>query len=217
MTKLPTVVIADDHPIFLMGLRYMLEKSEQYHIVGEAENGKTAWQLIKELQPDVALLDIEMDDISGLEICEKIKSEMLLTKVIALTTHKDEDIFNRALEAGVQGYILKENSVQDLSEGIKTVLGGNYFFSSSVSQLLLSRNMRKQTAHRSDVDPRLTKTERSLMKLIAEGNTSVDIARKMKVSIKTINNHRANICKKLDLKGTNSLLVYAMKNKDQYI
>ncbi|MDX5321132.1 MAG: response regulator transcription factor [Bacteroidota bacterium] len=218
MAKTPTVVIADDHPIFLLGLKSVLEKmTEDFELIGVAENGSQAWDLIKNKKPDIALLDIEMPDISGLDICEKVRSDGLFTKVIALTVHKDEDIFNQALEAGVHGYILKENSINDLSEGIKTVLSGNFFFSASVSSFLLNRTARQAAAETEVKGRRLTKTEKYVMRMIAEGHTSNEIAKKMRISVKTINNHRANICKKLNLKGTNSLLVYAMKNKENFL
>lgn len=217
MAKTPTVVIADDHPIFLLGLKSVLEKmTDEFDLIGVAENGSQAWDLIKNKKPDIALLDIEMPDMSGLDICEKVRSENLFTKVIALTVHKDEDIFNQALEAGVHGYILKENSINDLSEGIKTVLSGNFFFSASVSSFLLNRNARASSADSEIKGRRLTKTEKYVMRMIADGHTSNEIAKKMRISVKTINNHRANICKKLNLKGTNSLLVYAMKNKENF-
>ncbi|MBI1221163.1 MAG: response regulator [Bacteroidetes bacterium] len=218
MAKTPTVVIADDHPIFLLGLKSVLEKMrDEFDLIGVAENGSQAWELIKNKKPDIALLDIEMPDISGLDICEKVRSDNLFTKVIALTVHKDEDIFNQALEAGVHGYILKENSINDLSEGIKTVLSGNFFFSASVSSFLLNRTARQVAVETEVKGRRLTKTEKYVMRMIAEGHTSNEIAKKMRISVKTINNHRANICKKLNLKGTNSLLVYAMKNKENFI
>lgn len=218
MAKTPTVVIADDHPIFLLGLKSVLEKmTNEFDLIGVAENGSQAWDLIKNKKPDIALLDIEMPDMSGLDLCEKIRTENLFTKVIALTVHKDEDIFNQALEAGVHGYILKENSINDLSEGIKTVLSGNFFFSASVSGFLLNRSARSSQADIEVKGRRLTKTEKYVMRMIAEGHTSNDIAKKMRISVKTINNHRANICKKLNLKGTNSLLVYAMKNKENFV
>lgn len=218
MAKTPTVVIADDHPIFLLGLKSVLEKmSDEFDLIGVAENGSQAWELIKNKKPDIALLDIEMPDISGLDICEKVRNDNLFTKVIALTVHKDEDIFNQALEAGVHGYILKENSINDLSEGIKTVLSGNFFFSASVSNFLLNRTARQAAVETEVKGRRLTKTEKYVMRMIAEGHTSNEIAKKMRISVKTINNHRANICKKLNLKGTNSLLVYAMKNKENFI
>lgn len=218
MAKTPTVVIADDHPIFLLGLKSVLEKmSDEFDLIGVAENGNQAWELIKNKKPDIALLDIEMPDMSGLDICEKVRAENLFTKVIALTVHKDEDIFNQALEAGVHGYILKENSINDLSEGIKTVLSGNFFFSASVSGFLLNRTARASQVETEVKGRRLTKTEKYVMRMIAEGHTSNDIAKKMRISVKTINNHRANICKKLNLKGTNSLLVYAMKNKENFV
>lgn len=216
MSKKPQVVIADDHPIFLLGLKSVLDKIAEFEIIGVAENGTHALELIRNKKPDIALLDIEMPDMTGLEICERVRADRLFTKIIALTVHKDEEIFNQALEAGVHGYILKENSVNDLAEGIKTVLGGNFFFSASVSSFLLNRNAKPST----EVEKkgrRLTKTEKQVMKMIAEGYTSNEIAKKMRISVKTINNHRANICKKLNLKGTNSLLVYAMKNKESFI
>jgi len=218
MSKTPTVVIADDHPIFLLGLKSVLEKmTNEFDLIGVAENGSQAWDLIKNKKPDIALLDIEMPDMSGLDLCEKVRAENLFTKIIALTVHKDEDIFNQALEAGVHGYILKENSINDLSEGIKTVLSGNFFFSASVSGFLLNRSARASSADNEIKGRRLTKTEKYVMRMIAEGHTSNDIAKKMRISVKTINNHRANICKKLNLKGTNSLLVYAMKNKENFV
>lgn len=214
MSKKPQVVVADDHPIFLLGLKSILEKMDDFDLVGVAENGTQAWELIRNKKPDIALLDIEMPDISGIELSDLIRGEKLFTKVIALTVHKDEEIFNQALEAGVHGYLLKENSINDLSEAIKTVIRGNFFFSASVSSFLVNRHKGGSLTDNDRKNRRLTKTEKYVMKMIAEGYTSNEIAKKMKISVKTINNHRANICKKLNLKGTNSLLVYAMKNKE---
>lgn len=214
MPKIPKIVIADDHPIFLLGIKSLLEsKPDQYELVGIAEDGTQAWELIKNKKPDIALLDIEMPGMSGLTICDMVRKDKLFTKVVVLTVSKDEAIFNQALEAGVHGYILKENSINDLSEGIKTVLSGNFFFSSSVSEFLVKRSNRPSSNEMSVRKRRLTKTEKTVIKWIAEGLRSKEIADKMNISAKTINNHRANICKKLNLKGTNSLLVYALQHQ----
>src|SRR5690606_35078886 len=179
MPKIPKIVIADDHPIFLLGIKSLLEsKPDQYELVGIAEDGTQAWELIKNKKPDIALLDIEMPGMSGLTICDMVRKDKLFTKVIVLTVSKDEAIFNQALEAGVHGYILKENSINDLSEGIKTVLSGNFFFSSSVSEFLVKRSTRPSTNEMSVRKRRLTKTEKVVIKWIAEGLRSKEIADK---------------------------------------
>ena len=136
------IVIADDHPIFRKGLRHALETDRELEIVGEAQDGMQALELIEELKPAVIVLDIEMPRKTGLEVARDIQKRNLPVEIIFLTMYKDEDMFNEAMSLGVKGYVLKECAVSDLAMSVKTVIAGHHFISPAVSELLVNRNDR---------------------------------------------------------------------------
>ncbi len=212
MNKVIKVIIADDHPIFRNGLRQIIESESSIKIIGEADNGQKALDYITELNPDIAILDIDMPKLTGLQVLKNIKNEN--TKVIFLTMYAEEDIFDEAMNLGIKGYVLKDSAVNDILDCITTVYADNYYISPSVSNFLVNRR-RKLSELRSN-NPHLqnlTITEKKILKFISENKTSKDIAHMLFLSPRTIENHRANISGKLNLKGSHSLVKFAIENK----
>jgi DNA-binding NarL/FixJ family response regulator len=208
------IVIADDHPIFRKGLRHAIETDRELEIVGEAQDGMQALELIEELKPAVIVLDIEMPRKTGLEVARDIQKRNLPVEIIFLTMYKDEDMFNEAMSLGVKGYVLKECAVSDLAMSVKTVIAGHHFISPAVSELLVNRNDRARVlVRRRPQMEDLTVTEKKVLRLIAENKTSKEIAISLHVSYRTIENHRSNICNKLDIHGSHSLLKFAIEHK----
>lgn len=216
MEKKIKILIADDHPIFRKGLRQAIENDKSLIIVGEADNGLDAYQLIASMKPDVVVLDIEMPVLSGLEVASRVQKEHFPVEIVFLTMYKDEDMFNEAMDRGVKGYVLKENTVEDIVSCIKTVAKGKYFLSPTISSYLVSRSDRARNLlkRKPELDD-LTPTERKILKLIAENKTSKEIALMLNVSHRTVENHRLNICNKLDIHGSHGLLKFAIEFKSE--
>lgn len=207
-----TVLIADDHPIFRKGLISIIEKDNAYTISGEAANGKEALEYIRKNQPDVAIIDIDMPLLSGIEVVKALKEKNSSTKIVFITMHKDETLFNSAMDLGVKAYILKDSIADDLLDCIKTVYNNEYFISSRISGYLVNRNIISQKkAKHLDI---LSKTEKEVLKLLAQNKTSKEIANELCRDVRTIETHRNNICTKLGLKGHNALLLYSIQNKE---
>jgi DNA-binding NarL/FixJ family response regulator len=209
-----TIIIADDHPIMRSGLRQMIEAYLEYTIIGDASDGERALALIEEKKPDVALLDIAMPHLTGLQIAKIVQERGLSTKIAILTMSADEVIFNEAMDLGVLGYVLKENASSEVLNSIRTVAEGQYYISPSISGLLMKRSQKRETAFNAFPGlADLTPTEVRVLKLIAGNKTSKEIAYDLSISPKTVENHRANISAKLKLSGNNSLLRFALENK----
>ncbi len=210
------IVIADDHPIFRNGLRQIIDTEKNIKIIGEADNGQKALDLIKELKPDIAILDIDMPKLTGLDVLKNLKENY--TKVIFLTMYAEEDIFDEAMNLGIKGYVLKDSAVNDIIECISTVNEDNYYISPSVSNFLVNR--RKKLNQLRNNNPnlyKLTMAEKKVLKYISENKTSKEIADVLFLSSRTIENHRTNICNKLNLKGSHSLIKFAIENKARLI
>lgn len=204
------LIIADDHHIFRKGILSIAEEDENIEIIGEASNGEEALRLIKEKQPDIAILDIDMPYLSGLDVAKKIKEQKLNTKIVILTIYKDKEYFDEALELNIKAYVLKESIANDLIDCIKQVAAGKYYISASISGYLVEKS--KTTTKHNELD-KLTPAEKEVLKLIAQNKTSAQIADELFRSIRTIENHRNNICIKLELKGPHALLLFAIQNK----
>jgi DNA-binding NarL/FixJ family response regulator len=214
VTPTISVVIADDHPLFRKGLRQSIEEDPSFTILGEASDGATALRLIEERMPDVAVLDIDMPGMRGLQVAKLVKEKNLFVAVIILTVYKEEDMFNEAMDAGVRGYVMKETAVIDLLEAMKTVSMGEYFFSPSLAGYLVSRSQRvKNLLMRKPSIAALTPAERRILKLIALNKTSKEIADDLSISYRTVETHRTNIATKLNIHGSHSLLKFALENK----
>ncbi len=209
------IVIADDHSLIRQGLRQVLESGTEFEIL-EAENGKKALELIQDEKPEIAVLDIEMPEMTGFDVAKAVQEGSLPVNLIFLTMFKDESIFNKAMDMGVKGYVLKENTVTEIIKCIQSVLDGNYYLSPAISDFLVRRNL-KPVEDLSNLDDlyQLTATERKVLKYVGAMKTSQEIADTLYVSIKTIQNHRNNICNKLGLKGAHALLKFAVDHKDK--
>lgn len=208
------IFIADDHPIFRQGLLQIIEGDPELEIVGESGDGEEALQLIRSLCPDIAVLDISMPGMSGLEIVSEVQKESLKVEFIILTMFDDEEYFDEAMDYGVKGYLLKENAGSDLLSCLKSVAQGKYYVSPSISDYLLNRNARVKELNKSTPAlSGLTQMEKKVLRLIADNKTSKEVAAELFISYRTVQNHRTNICNKLDLKGHHRLLQFALENK----
>ncbi len=210
------ILIADDHPIFRQGLRQVIEKTPNLKIVAEAEDGITALELIQECRPEIALLDIDMPNQDGFSVARSIREQRLSVTVIFLTMHKDELHFNEALDLGVKGYLIKDNAAADVVNCINAAAAGQNYISPALSTYLLNRGRRaKSLVEQQPGLSDLTATERRILVLLAEYKTSKEIANELCVSVRTVENHRANICTKLDLRGTHALVKFAVKHRSE--
>ena len=207
------LIIADDHHIFRKGILSIVSEDESIEITGEAANGDDALKLIEEMKPDIAILDIDMPGLSGLDVARKVKSEKLPVKIVILTIHKDKEYFDEALELDIKAYVLKESIANDLIDCIKRVAAGDYYISSAISGYLVEKN--KTAPKQTELD-KLTNAEKEILKLIAQNKTSAQIADELFRSVRTIENHRNNICNKLGLKGPHALLLYAIQHKSVF-
>ncbi|MFA5833896.1 MAG: response regulator transcription factor [Bacteroidota bacterium] len=208
-----TIFIADDHPIFRKGLIEIISSEADFDVVGESGDGISALKFITERRPDIALLDIQMPKMNGFEVLRKISELTLPTKVVFLTMHTEEHIFEKAMDLGANGYLLKESVTDDILQCIHNVLQGKFYVTASISDYLFRLHDKLKTGNKEHGLHRLTSTEMKILRLIAEKKSSKEIADILFVSIRTVENHRNNICTKLNLHGANALLPFALENK----
>ena len=206
------ILLADDHTLIRGGLRLTIEQHADLVVVGEAEDGRQAVSLTASLKPDVAVLDIGMPNLNGIEAAKQITEAGTHTAIIVLSMHRDETYILRALKAGVRGYILKDSAESDLVHAIRSVGEGKSFFSPTVSKVLLEDYMRKlQRTGAEDSYDLLTPREREILQLVAEGKSNKEIAATLNLSVYTIETHRSNIMEKLKLKSLPELILYAVR------
>ncbi len=208
------VLIVDDHPIFRSGLKTILESAKNILVIGEADDGKSALEFIKNRKPEIIILDVDMPGMNGIEVAKIINASFKDIKIILLTMYKEEDLFNEALDIGIMAYILKENAISEVINAIHSVNKNEYYISPAISTYLVNRtsNIAKLKNDKPGIET-LTDKEKEILNLIALGKTSKDIAEELYISYKTVENHRSNICNKLQFKGTNALLKFAISNR----
>lgn len=210
------IVIADDHPIFRRGLRGMIESEAGFTVVAEAEDGEIALDAIGEYDPDVVILDVDMPGKDGFEAASAIIRKNTAVGVIFLTMHNTESLFNAALDLGVKGYVLKDSALPEITDCIRAVAAGKNYISPPLSTYLINRSGRVDALKRRTPGIYdLTPAERNILKLIAAEHTSREIAEKLFISVRTVDRHRANITAKLDLRGTNALVKFAISHKSE--
>jgi DNA-binding NarL/FixJ family response regulator len=209
------ILIADDHPLMRKGLRLSVEEDPALKVVGEAPDGETALSLVTKLRPHVALLDIEMPKLDGLGVAREIFKRGLKTEIIFLTFHSNQDLFHSAMELGCRGYLLKDSAVQEVVAGIHAVASGRPYISSAITANLLQKRNEVAPKSTDSMTDNLTPTERRIMQLIANGKTSKEIGAELSIHYRTVENHRTNMCRKLELdgEGANALLRFALQNK----
>ena len=213
-----SVLLADDHPVFRRGRGMMLASDAQIQVVGEAADGTQALGKILALQPDIAILDVNMPGQTGFDVARALQSSDLATRIIFLTMHRDEGIFNTALDLGAQGYLLKESAIEEIQACVKAVACGEKFISPQLSTFLLQRASRATAfVQQQPTLNDLTPSERRVLKMIAQQQTSRAIADVLCISIRTVERHRENICNKLALHGSNALLKFALEHREQLV
>lgn len=216
-TEKVKILIADDHPIFRGGLKAVIEKEPTFTVVAEADNGAEALVAISDHSPDVAVLDLDMPELDGFQVARRIKDQQIPVRVIVLTMHKDEMHFNKAIDCGVSGYVIKDGAAAEVVGCIKSVMSGKEYFSPVLSTFLIER-IRKVTSFstRPGIGD-LTPTERQVLHLLAQLKTSKEIAADLGTSPRTVENHRAHICAKLELQGAHALTKFAIQHKDDLL
>ena len=209
------VFVADDHPIFRQGLIHSISDRNGYLIAGESSNGADALSKIRSMNPEIALLDIEMPEQSGLDVARALYEEESPTRCILLTMHKDTYLFKAAMEYDVRGYLLKDSATMELHQCLSAVLNGDFYVSPAMGHLLLERKQNEDRLHR-DIPAlyRLTLSERAVLRHLAENRTSREIADILCISIRTVENHRSHICRKLGINGHHKLLQFALEHKN---
>lgn len=207
------ILIADDHPIFRKGLAEVIGAEADYTVIAECGDGPTARKLIAGLAPDVALLDIQMPGMSGFDVLKEVKAAGSSTAVIFLTMHSEEEVVERAISLGAKGFLLKESVTDEILLCLRAVFAQKSYLSGPVSDVLVRMNERLKNGSERTGLSRLTSAERRVLTLISEKRSSKEIAEILFVSVRTVENHRNNICNKLDLHGPNALLAFALEHR----
>ena len=205
-----SIIIADDHPLMLRGLSDFLT-SKGYNILGSAKDGREAYNLIVKLQPKIAILDIRMPFLTGLEVAEECQKNQIDTKIILITFDKGEELYDKAQELNIFGYILKEFAIEEIETCIASVINNKPYFSEEIALYLKSFI---PSAKHEDIE-NLTKSELKILRFISENKTSQKIAEILDISFRTVTTHRSNIVQKLNLENRpSSLFLWASKNKN---
>jgi DNA-binding NarL/FixJ family response regulator len=207
-----SILLGDDHSLLRCGLRLLLEQQNDFVVVAEAEDGRKAVALAASSNPDVAVLDVGMPNLNGIEAAKQITARDGKTAVVILSMHHDESYILRALNAGARSYLLKDSAQSDLVAAIRAVAQGKSFFSPAVSKILLEDYVRKlKRSGAEDSYDLLTPREREILQLVAEGKSNKDIAGALHLSVYTVETHRANLMEKLNLKSVPELILYAVR------
>ena len=206
------LLVADDHEIVRKGLRAILEAQPDWKVVGEAADGRQTVSMVKELRPDIVVLDVSMPALNGLDATRQIVKERPDTKVLILTMHQADPLIREVLEAGAKGYLLKSDASRDLVSAVEAVRHNKNFFTSYVTQVILDTYLDGDTSPEASSGDRLTSREREIIQLLAEGKSSKETAVALGISTKTAETHRANIMRKLDFHCVADVVRYAIRN-----
>lgn len=206
-----SIILADDHPIVRQGLRDLLRAETDFHVMAEAQDGLEVIELAEQLQPDVLVLDLMMPGLGGLEVTRLIRQRVPGTHVIILSMHADESYVFEALKNGAAGYILKDSTTSDLVQAIRAALAGERFLSPPLSDQGVEAYFNKAKGGELDRYKTLTTRERQVLQLAAEGRTNAQIATRLTIGRRTVENHRANMMRKLKLRQQTELVRYAIR------
>jgi DNA-binding NarL/FixJ family response regulator len=208
------ILLADDHTVMRRGLRLLLDSHSGFKVVAEASDGREALEQAESLRPDVAVLDIAMPNLSGIEAAQRIVTTLPHTAIVILSMHSDEGYVLRALKAGAKGYLLKDSAEGDLVDAIQAVHAGKAFFSPEISNMLVEDYVRElRTRGAADSFELLTGREREILQMLAEGKSNKEIASMLNLSLYTIETHRRNLQDKLNLHSLAELILYAVRKR----
>jgi DNA-binding NarL/FixJ family response regulator len=211
-----TILVADDHPLLRAGLRQAIEADRSLRVVAEAGDGETALEQLAAVAPDVAVIDLDMPKLDGFGVLRVMRARGSETAAIVLTLHADDRLLFEAIDLGAQGYLLKDSALTEIVDGIKAVAAGRQYVSASLTPLLLRHRSRVRTlAARQPGLADLTPGETRILRLIAEGRSSKEIAGTLCIHYRTVENHRVNIAQKLGLHGHNAVLKWALEHKHE--
>jgi len=211
--KSARILIADDHGLLRRGLRAALAESPHLLVEAEAEDGRTAVELALKLKPDIAILDVTMPQLNGLDAARAIIAGSPETRVLVLTAHESERLVREVLRAGARGYLLKSDAASELIPAIEALLADRPYFTSTVAQVVLEGFLRGDADTGADAGGPLSPREREIVQLLAEGKSSKEIARLLSIAVNTAETHRANIMRKMGFESVSDVVRYAIKNK----
>jgi DNA-binding NarL/FixJ family response regulator len=206
------ILIADDHEIVRRGIRALIEGHPGWEVCGEAVDGRDAIEKARELRPDLALVDVSMPNLNGLDAARQILDIVPQTRVLILTMHESEQIVREVLEVGARGFLLKSDAARDLVSAIQALQRRTTFFTSSVAEMVLNGFLDRRGDTQKPTKDRLTPREREVVQLLAEGKSSKEVAVVLNLSVKTAETHRTNVMRKLDLHSVADLVRYAVRN-----
>ena len=207
------VLIVDDHQIMREGLRYMFEKESDIEVISEAENGRQALQMATKMNPDVIIMDINMPDMNGTEATKRILKDAPWIKIVALSMHSDRVFVAEMLKAGAYGYLLKDCSRNDILNAIRAVYKNKRYLGPEITGIVLEDYVQRINTEDNLEAALLTSKEREILQLIAEGNTSKQIASNLNIALKTVESHRVNIMNKLDIHNIADLTKFAIRHR----
>lgn len=208
------ILIIDDHPLFREGLKSIIEREKRFQLVGEAGTGREGIRMAHDLKPDLAIVDISLPDINGIQITRELTAASLPLRILIVSMHAKIDYIAEAFQAGAIGYIAKDSASDRLLQGIETAMRGDYYLDSAISHQVVEKLMQFPVKEAKIADTEygsLTPREQEIMRLLAEGHAAKDIADRLYISPKTVENHRANIMKKLNVHSTMELVRYAAR------
>ena len=207
------IIIADDHEMVRRGLAATLADVPGWTVVAQADNGRDAAQLVATHRPDIAILDLSMPELNGLDATRRILAARPETRVLILTAHESEQLVREVLAAGARGYVLKSDAGRILVRAVEALLEGQTFFTSKVARLVLEGYLRTAGAEAQEAAQTLSVREREIVQLLAEGASNKDVARALGISVKTAETHRSNIMRKMQFASLSDLVKYAVRNK----
>lgn len=205
------ILLADDHRIMREGLKALLEKHPSLQVIAEAENGIETLELARREKPEVVIMDIAMPDLNGIEATRQLKAELADIKIIALSMHSDRRFVSEILKAGASAYVLKQSAFEDLVEAIKAVMANRRFLSADILETVVNDYVTRLSQSEYEAFRQLSGRERQVLQLLAEGNSTKEIAYKLGVSVKTIESHRQNIMSKLGIHSLAGLTKFAVR------
>lgn len=209
------VLLADDHQMMRRGLRAVIETMEGWQVCGEVSNGRDAVAMVEKLQPEIAVLDMTMPELNGLEATRQIRKLSPATEVLIFTGHETEELVHQVFEAGARSYILKTDGKDQLEAALRSLAAHKPYFTTQIGEILFSRLLQGKKPGAAAEEPttsRLTDREREIVQLLAEGKSNKEVADSLGISVKTAETHRAAVMKKLQLKAFSELVRYAIRN-----